>query len=60
MNSVEKYLKARPDWDSATDSEKWAYNMVRFYQVSGKILDHEIREITDGTDELMLLLEMNS
>ena len=34
--------------------------MIRFFKVAGSDLDHEIREITDGQDELMHMLDMTS
>ena len=34
--------------------------MVRFYEVKGADLDAEVREITDGQDELSYLMRVNS
>jgi hypothetical protein len=58
---VEEKLEERPeDWEKCSKQQKDDYNMIRFFKVAGSDLDHEIREITDGQDELMHMLDMTS
>jgi hypothetical protein len=57
--TVEGVLQRRPDDETDKDALE-AYNMIRFFRVKGADLDSETREIQDGQDELMYLIDMNS